>query len=136
MRWLHPSPADCKFRDLEFTNVEADQFHTHADIDVWVLALPNNLAAPFVKAIDAMKSTATVVDLSADYRFDPTWTYGLPERKGARAKIAKATKIVNPGCYATGMQTTLFPILDTIQPGYHPHVFGVSGYSGAGTTPF
>ena len=39
--------------------------------DVVVLALPNGKAAPFVEAIDATRPETLVVDLSADYRFDP-----------------------------------------------------------------
>ena len=47
--------------------------------------------------------------------------------------------VANPGCYATGAQLALLPLVDA--PGYRlkdgtvPSVFGVSGYSGAGTTP-
>ena len=60
--------------------------------------------------------------------------YGLPERKGGRDKIRDATLVSNPGCYATGAQIALMPLADmgvlkTAQ------VFGVSGYSGAGTNP-
>lgn len=73
-----------------------------------------------------------IVDLSADYRFDDKWTYGLPELVD-RAKIAQSRRISNPGCYATAAQIGIAPLL-----GYcngMPTVFGVSGYSGAGTKP-
>jgi N-acetyl-gamma-glutamyl-phosphate reductase/acetylglutamate kinase len=75
-----------------------------------------------------------LIDLSADYRFDKTWTYGLPERRGERDKILGAKLVSNPGCYATGAQIALMPLADmgvlkTAQ------IFGVSGYSGAGTNP-
>src|SRR5688500_10179701 len=39
--------------------------------DALVLALPNGKAAPFVAAVDAAAPPTLVVDLSADYRFDP-----------------------------------------------------------------
>ena len=54
-----------------------------------------------------------VIDLSADFRWDPVdiqdpewnsyWQYGLPERAGNRARLAKAKRIANPGCYASAV---------------------------------
>ncbi|MCZ8113681.1 N-acetyl-gamma-glutamyl-phosphate reductase [Silanimonas sp.] len=100
-------------------------------VDAVVLGLPNGLAAPYVAAIDAIAPGLAIVDLSADFRFDATWTYGLPERN--RAALAGATRISNPGCYATAMQLALAPVLDLVDG--PAQCFGVSGYSGAGTTP-
>jgi len=74
-------------------------------------------------------------------RFDSSWAYGLPERKGAYAAIAGSRRISNPGCYATGAQAALLPLLRgsgspfVWSAAQKPHIFGVSGYSGAGTTP-
>jgi N-acetyl-gamma-glutamyl-phosphate reductase/acetylglutamate kinase len=56
------------------------------DVDAWVLALPNGAAKPFVDAIDrgatersgSSGDASVIVDLSADYRFESGWTYGLP----------------------------------------------------------
>lgn len=96
--------------------------------DVVVLALPNGKAAPFVEALG---ERAVVLDLSADYRFDPAWYYGLPEL--TRAKYAGQRRISNPGCYATAMQLAIAPLCDALSA--PPQCFGVSGYSGAGTTP-
>ncbi len=98
---------------------------------VWVLALPNGASAPWVEAIAAAHPNAVIVDLGADYRFDPNWVYGLTEWN--RSALAGARRIANPGCYATGAQFALLPIRDYLtRP---PIVFGVSGYSGAGKTP-
>ena len=72
------------------------------------------------------------MDLSADHRFTPKWTYGLPELV-TRGTIARATRISNPGCYATAAQIGIAPLLPHL--GGQPTVFGVSGYSGAGTKP-
>lgn len=116
--------------DLLFENVGPDEAAEYG-CDAYVLALPNDLSKPFVQAIDAENESAMIVDLSADHRFDASWQYGLPERY--REAIARATRIANPGCYATGIQLTLHPILDLLSE--TPHVFGVSGYSGAGTKP-
>ena len=102
-----------------------------AGADVVVLALPNGKAAPYVAAIDAARPETLVVDLSADYRFDPGWYYGLPEI--TRGRYAGQKRISNPGCYATAMQLAIWPLLEYLAG--PPQCFGVSGYSGAGTTP-
>ncbi|MBS7455684.1 N-acetyl-gamma-glutamyl-phosphate reductase [Coralloluteibacterium stylophorae] len=99
--------------------------------DVVVLALPNGKAAPYVEALDAVAPQTLVVDLSADYRFDSAWYYGLPEL--TRGRYAGQRRISNPGCYATAMQLAIAPLLEELAG--PPQCFGVSGYSGAGTTP-
>jgi N-acetyl-gamma-glutamyl-phosphate reductase len=99
--------------------------------DAVVLALPNGKAAPFVAALDANGSRMVVVDLSADHRFDADWYYGLPEL--TRAAYAGQRRIANPGCYATAMQLAIAPLCDLLDGPVQ--CFGVSGYSGAGTTP-
>lgn len=99
--------------------------------DVVILALPNGKAAPFVAAIGAAKPDTLILDLSADYRFDKTWYYGLPEL--TRGKWRGEKRISNPGCYATAMQLSVAPLKDLLAA--PPVCFGVSGYSGAGTTP-
>jgi N-acetyl-gamma-glutamyl-phosphate reductase len=71
------------------------------------------------------------VDLSADHRFDDAWFYGLPELY--RKHYAGQRRIANPGCYATAMQLAIAPLGDQLAA--PPACFGVSGYSGAGTTP-
>ena len=99
--------------------------------DVCVLALPNGVSSAFVDAIERECPNTVVIDISSDHRFDDDWTYGQTER--FRDRIREATRIANPGCYATGMQLGLAPVVDhAIAP---PQVFGVSGYSGAGTSP-
>ncbi|CAI6092008.1 unnamed protein product [Clonostachys chloroleuca] len=111
---------------------DAIELDKSGKVDGWVLALPNGVAKPFVEAFDNAKSKSVIVDLSADYRFDDTWTYALPELT-KRSAICQATRISNPGCYATGAQLTLAPMLEHL--GGEPCIFGVSGYSGAGTRP-
>lgn len=99
--------------------------------DVVVLALPNGKAAPFVEAIDKSKPDTLIVDLSADHRFERAWYYGLPEL--ARGKWRGSRRISNPGCYATAIALAVAPAKDLLAA--PPVCFGVSGYSGAGTTP-
>ncbi|KAL6352770.1 hypothetical protein LRP88_13243 [Fusarium phalaenopsidis] len=100
------------------------------DVDCWIMALPNSVCKPYVEALADSKSV--IVDLSADYRFDDTWAYGQPELT-KRSNITQSTRISNPGCFATGSQLAIAPLLEHIEG--QPVVFGVSGYSGAGTKP-
>jgi N-acetyl-gamma-glutamyl-phosphate reductase len=101
------------------------------NIDAWILALPNGHAAAWTSAIENKNPKAVVVDLSADFRFDDSWVYGLTEFN--RDLIKSSVRISNPGCYATAIQFAVHPLLDVIAG--VPQAFGVSGFSGAGTTP-
>lgn len=137
---------------LSFVSLEPSQVaddDVARSVDVWVLALPNGLAPPFEKPLRAIGADANqgtgslLIDLGADYRFDDTgeWVYGLAERPGAREALHGARAISNPGCYATGTQVGLMPLVQfgsdrvSASGAYPPSVFGISGYSGAGTTP-
>ncbi len=116
--------------DLRYSNptpVEA----AASGVDALVLALPNGAASEYVTAVDAAAPGTVLLDLSADYRFDDNWYYGLPEL--TRAHAAGKTRISNPGCYATAMQLALAPLCDLQSA--PAQCFGVSGYSGAGTSP-
>lgn len=101
------------------------------DADAVVLALPNGRAGEYVAAFDAARADPVLVDLSADYRFDAAWYYGLPEL--TRARYAGQRRISNPGCYATAMQLAIAPMCDALEGPVQ--CFGVSGHSGAGTMP-
>lgn len=130
------SKADIIYDNLQVEDIK--RLEERGDVDVWVMALPNGVCKPFVDAIDNAQSAkkSVIIDLSADYRFDDTneWLYGLPELAD-RSKFKDARKISNPGCYATAAQIGIKPILEHIADGQQPTIFGVSGYSGAGTKP-
>ncbi|MGX9189619.1 N-acetyl-gamma-glutamyl-phosphate reductase [Stenotrophomonas sp. Ker107b] len=116
--------------ELQFENLDADAVAAKG-MDAVILALPNGLSAPFVAALDAARPDTVIVDLSADKRFEPSWYYGLPEL--TRGDYLGQKHISNPGCYATAMQLAISPLLQQLAG--PPQCFGVSGYSGAGTTP-
>jgi len=108
-------------------------------VDAVILALPNGKGETFIEALNAAGGTQAesdrqspvIVDLSADHRFDAAWYYGLPEL--TRQRYAGQRRISNPGCYATAMQLAIAPLVGELAG--PPQCFGVSGYSGAGTTP-
>lgn len=99
-----------------------------ADADVLILALPNGVSGEYLPVIS---DVTLVVDLSADHRFDDDWVYGLPEL--GRGDLVGARRIANPGCYATASMLALMPVASDLLS--EPSLFGVSGYSGAGTDP-
>lgn len=115
---------------LSYEALDADAVATR-EVDVCVLALPNGLARDYVAALERTRPQTIVIDLSGDHRFDDRWQYGLPELR--REGLARATRISNPGCYATAMQLAIAPVRERLAAA--PVCFGVSGYSGAGTTP-
>lgn len=51
----------------------------------------------------------------------------------SRKAIRDAQLISNPGCYATNTQALIAPLLPYLDLANPPTVFGISGYSGAGT---
>lgn len=101
------------------------------DADVWVLAVPNEQSRAWAEVIRQAHPDCVILDLGADFRFEPDWVYGLTEWN--RAALSSAKSIANPGCYATGAQLGLMPIRELLAS--PPVIFGVSGYSGAGRTP-
>ncbi|TWI03593.1 N-acetyl-gamma-glutamyl-phosphate reductase [Luteimonas cucumeris] len=116
--------------ELRYSNLSPEQV-AGPSADAVVLALPNDKSGAFVAAIEAGGGDPVVVDLSADHRFDERWYYGLPEL--TRSRYAGQKRISNPGCYASAMQLAIAPMLDLVDGPVQ--CFGVSGYSGAGTTP-
>jgi N-acetyl-gamma-glutamyl-phosphate reductase len=115
-----------------------------ADADLVFLALPHGQSAALVAQLPA---ELPVVDLGADFRLTSpaawqayygsphagSWPYGLPELPGARAALAGASRVANPGCYATSVALSLAPLLAAalIEPA-DVVVVASSGTSGAG----
>lgn len=76
-----------------------------------------------------------IIDASTAHRTADGWVYGFPElAEGQAAAIAKADRVSNPGCYATGAIALLRPLVDArMLPDDYPVVLpSVSGYSGGG----
>ena len=124
------------YRQINIESLSADLV-AERQTDIIVLALPNGLAASFVDAIEMAGNSQLIIDLSADYRFNDDWVYSVPEllntEKLSNNESDELVKISNPGCYATAMQIALAPLVEHIQG--RANCFGISGYSGAGTTP-
>jgi N-acetyl-gamma-glutamyl-phosphate reductase len=120
------------------------------EIDFMFLCLPHTEAAPV--AVAALDAGARVVDLSADFRLRQAaefeaWygeahphpeflsqaVYGLTEI--ARAQLAGARLVANPGCYPTSVLLALFPLARAGALSGSVIVDAKSGVSGAGRSP-
>lgn len=107
-----------------------------AEVDLAVLCLPDDAAKESAALADSLGSAAPkLLDASTAHRVHPEWTYGFPElQPDQTAKIARARKVANPGCYATGAIGLIRPLVDAgiIPPDYPITINAVSGYSGGG----
>ena len=90
------------------------------------------------KFIDSTEIPASVkiIDLSTDYRAKSPqhdFVYGLPELN--RNDICAASRIANPGCFATAIQLALFPLAAAGLLTDEIHVNAITGSTGAGVKP-
>lgn len=99
------------------------------NIDIVILALPNNESHKYVENIRKVSSTIIILDLSSDHRFEDRWAYRVPEVHDHDLNV----NISNPGCYATAMQLSVAPIINLVKDKLV--AVGISGFSGAGSSP-
>jgi N-acetyl-gamma-glutamyl-phosphate reductase len=72
-----------------------------------------------------------IIDLSTDFRDQSeSFVYGLPEYQ--KEKIKEATKVANPGCFATSIELALLPLADQGLLSSDIHVSAITGSTGAG----
>lgn len=118
------------YTDMEFTNELP--FDT---VDAIILCLGHGDARKFLDS-HTIPEHLKIVDLSTDYRHHANadgFTYGLPELN--REAIKGATKIANPGCFATCIQLGLLPLAEANELKDEVHISAVTGSTGAGVRP-
>ena len=101
--------------------------------DAVFLCLPDDAAKEAAQLAEGAK--AVVIDASTAHRTAEGWAYGFPELSPAhRAAIASSKRIANPGCYASGFISLVYPLIaHGIAAKDYPFVcHAVSGYTGAG----
>ena len=115
--------------DMNFT-ADADL----SNVDVIFICSGHGKSKSYVHSIPGDYS-CKIIDLSNDFRLAAdaeNFVYGLPE--AFRKDIVKASRIANPGCFATAMQLALLPLASADCLG-NIHVTGVTGSTGAGQKP-
>ena len=134
---IHPqlsNYAGRKFIDTDPANLK--------NLDLLFTALPHGESAKLINQLDP---NLKIVDIGADFRLKSkdawqkyyggehagTWAYGLPELPNHRESIRAASRVANPGCYATVIALAAAPMLPFVDK-EDLVVVAASGTTGAG----
>ncbi len=100
--------------------------------DIAFLCLPDAAAIEAVALVEDPR--VAIIDTSTAHRTNPDWTYGFPELKGLREKLAVSKRIANPGCHASGFVALINPLVNAgiIDKSAKLVCFSITGYSGGG----
>ncbi|HEX7053120.1 MAG TPA: N-acetyl-gamma-glutamyl-phosphate reductase [Burkholderiales bacterium] len=77
-------------------------------LDLLFVSLPTGVSRGLLARVPG---SVKIVDVGGDHRFAEGWTYGLTELPGQREKIARSSRIANPGCYAAAALLALAPLV-------------------------
>jgi N-acetyl-gamma-glutamyl-phosphate reductase len=99
-------------------------------VDVLFLCSGHGESKKFLAANDIPWHTK-IIDLSTDFRDESEgFVYGLAEFQ--KEKIQSATKIANPGCFATSIELALLPLAAAGLITEDVHISAITGSTGAG----
>lgn len=116
--------------DLTFTGEDVADLLARDGLDALFLCSGHGASAQFMSQYDVSDDVA-VIDLSTDFRDEShDFVYGLPELN--RDRIAEATRVANPGCFATAIQLALLPLAKAGLVRSDVQVSAITGSTGAG----
>lgn len=116
--------------DMRFT----DQL-PYDKIDVLFFCVAHGDTKAFM-ASNQVPDHLKIIDLSTDYRHKATcdnFIYGLPELNSEAIKTA--SRVANPGCFATAIQLALLPLAKAGLLNNEIHINALTGSTGAGVKP-
>lgn len=101
--------------------------------DITFLCLPD---AASIEAVSLVENDNTkIIDTSTAHRTLSDWAYGFAElSREHREKIENSNRIAVPGCYASGFNSIVYPLVHSgfIDKDYDIVCYALSGYTGAG----
>lgn len=77
-------------------------------IDLLFASLPTGKSS---EPLSRVPAKTKIVDVGGDHRYVEGWVYGLTELPGQRERIAKTTRLANPGCYPAAALLALAPLV-------------------------
>ncbi len=122
-------------RDLQGDTDLTFSENLNTDIDLVFLCQGHGKSRNFVESA-GVPEHVQIIDLSRDFRLNENsepsfdFVYGLPELN--KTLVKKATRIANPGCFATAIQLSLLPMAANSAIHDEIHVNAITGSTGAG----
>jgi len=116
--------------DLVFTDTLS-----FTGIDALFLCAAHGDSRKFMET-HSLPDSLKIIDLATDFRHKDTacgFVYGLPELN--KAAIRTASRVANPGCFATAVQLALLPLAASNLLKDEIHVNAITGSTGAGVKP-
>lgn len=116
--------------ELTFSGDDIQTLLHQADLQAIFLCSGHGESQKFMDAYN-VPATVKVIDLSTDFRNESAgFVYGLPELQ--KESIQSATKIANPGCFATSIELAILPLAAAGLIQDDIHVSAITGSTGAG----
>lgn len=139
LRWVHSTsnagnPLTAVHGGLEGeTELCFSSEHDLSTVDVVFLCSAHGQSSVWM-AENELPEGVKVIDLAQDFRDEHDgFVYGLAEWQ--REKVHAATRIANPGCFATAIQLSLLPLAAAQKLEDEVHITAVTGSTGAGVKP-
>ncbi len=116
--------------DMIFSGEEIPTLLQDESLQILFLCSGHGESRKFLEE-NEVPDSVKVIDLSTDFRDESKdFVYGLPELQKERIKTA--TKIANPGCFATSIELALLPLAQAGLLQNEVHISAVTGSTGAG----
>lgn len=139
LRWVHSTsnagnPLTAVHGGLEGeTELRFASEYDLKSVDVVFLCSAHGQSSVWM-AENELPEGVKVIDLAQDFRDEHDgFVYGLAEWQ--REKVHAATRIANPGCFATAIQLSLLPLAAAGLLEDEVHITAVTGSTGAGVKP-